>query len=328
MTRIFEIDDLRELAAYLLESPDTEKVRASLFAELLGYVRYRNADEWNRAVRLCEALAIVGWGDREPLEAIRDCWVNGNPETFFVNRRGEPRFRSAVWSKRKEGLAIDPGLSSFYASPDVALPESDPSSEEAADAMRERKLCSQRNWIPKNPICIARGLANCYDNSRAVIESMESDLSAALNLRMRPERYGPAINRIVLNCSFSFYDNAHCKTNYVIADEALKLRQKDFYPALLGMFSEQEIADNGYYLRNRFSYGPFRSDTGTVRVGIVFEKEFGEQSPRRQKEVLGEYFVHAVRQVEKRLRGKVDYDFGTMIADLSAILKEWCEMPL
>lgn len=323
-SRIYEIDDLRQLREYLTAFSDCGQVRTCLFAEFLKYCRYRNAAEWNRAVRLCECLAIVGWGSHEPLEAVRGTYFNGNPNTFFINRNAETRFLDAVWSKRKEGLAIDFGSSSFLGSPDAPLVKN-PVSGDAIGEIQPAKLNSQRNWIPKNPICITRGLANCYENSRALIESLEKELKPALNQRMRPESYGHAINRIILNCSFSFYDNYHCKTNYIIADEALGLKQKDFYSALLGMFSQKEIEDNGYYLRNRFAYGPFRFDTGIMRIGIVLEKEFSELPPLGQKRVLSEYFLHAVGQCAKRLSKKMDYDFGLMTVDFSDILKAWCE---
>lgn len=153
----------------------------------------------------------------------------------------------------------------------------------------------------QNPICLTRGISNCYENSKPVIESLEKELKPELNHRMRPELYGDAVNEIILNCSFSFYDHYHCKTNYIIADESLKLKQKDFYPALLNMFTEKEIEDNGYYLRNRFSYGPFKPGTGRIRAGIVFEKAFSELPRQKQKQLLCTYFIHAVQQITSRL---------------------------
>lgn len=324
MDKIYQIDDLQLLQDYLLRFPDIDRLRACLLSEFFNYASYRNVTEWNMAVRLCECLAVVGWGAHEPLEAVRGVCYNGNPNTFFVNRYRKPRFFDAAWSKRKEGLAIDYSQSFLYGSGDNDSPET-AVQDKTIGAPQDIKLGCQRNWIAKNPICLTRGIANCYDTSRDVIESMEKWLNPELDRRMRPELYGNALNRIILNCSFSFYDNDHCKTNYIIADDSLKLKKKDFYSVLLGMFSEKEINDNGYYLRNRFSYGPFRPDTGTVRVAIVFEKEFSRLPPLRQKQVMSEYFIQAVGQCAKRLMKKVDYDFGLMQSDLSAILREWFE---
>lgn len=321
---IYEIEELPQLREYLSGFPDSEALRAELFSEFLAYSSYRNAAEWNKAVRLCECLAIVGWGDKEALEAVKGSYFNGSPNTYFINRDSVPRFTDAVWSKRKDGLAIDFSDTKWHPGPDC--PQSrEMASENIFGETVDEPLKSQRNWIPKNPVLITRGLANCYENSRAVIESMEKDLKPELNRRMRPELYGNAIDRIVLHCSFSFYDNYHCKTNYIIADESLKLKEKDFYPALLAMFSEKEIEDNGYYMRNRFSYGPFRASTGTTRIVIVFEREFSELPHKEQRQILSRYFLHAVNQCAKRIGRKIEYDFELMISDFSAILRRWCD---
>ena len=58
---------------------------------------------------------------------------------------------------------------------------------------------------------------------------------------MRPELYGQAVNKIILKCSFSYYDHVCCKCNYVIADEKLKLRQKELYPKLLTMLPNKRL---------------------------------------------------------------------------------------
>lgn len=322
MNRIFDISGLDDLREFLHSQPDADVLRERLYGLFLEYSCYSNAAEWNAAVRICEALAIMGWGDHEPLEARKGRWFNGNPETCFINRDGKVRFLEAVWSKRKDGLAIDYDMSFVHGDRERAY---DPPvrCKGGTGAPQDVKLCSQRNWIAKNPIRIVRGLANCYDSSKPVVESMDRVLTPMLNRKMRPELYGASIDAIVLNVSFSFYDNYHCKTNYIIADETLGLRQRDFYPKLLEMYTEKEIDDNGYYLRNRFTYGPFRKDTGSVRVNIVLEREFSQLSVRDQKRLLGEYLLHAVEQVARRLGRKICYDFQLMISDFRAVLNVW-----
>lgn len=322
MNKIFEISGLEELREYLSGKPDKEALREQLYTGFLRYSQYRNAAEWNAAVRICEALAIIGWGIHESLEAIRGVWFNGNPETFFLNRDAKSRFLTAVWSKRKDGFAIDFSQSSFYGTSEKPLAEPIRMSGQTGES-QDIPLCSQRNWIPKNPIRIIRGISNCYENSRPLVECIENNLLPKLNRGMRPELYGTAIDTIILNISFSFYDNYHCKTNYIIADEALKLKQKDFYPKLLEMYSEKEIEDNGYYLRNRFTYGPFRTDTGTTRVNIVLEKEFSQLSVQSQRQLLSEYLIRAVEQVAMRLERKISYDFKLMISDFKSVLDSW-----
>ena len=75
---------IESLQAYLTSQRNTVKVRRALLDELAKVVEYDDAHEWATAVRTCEALAIVGWRDRERVDAISrfngDCW-----ETYFVN---------------------------------------------------------------------------------------------------------------------------------------------------------------------------------------------------------------------------------------------------
>ena len=98
--KIFEIEDLKELEEFLQSQSEIEQLRERLFAEFLKYADYKNAGEWNKAVRLCESLAIIGWGNHEPVEALRGQFFNGNPATCFQNKFGETRFVDAIWSKR------------------------------------------------------------------------------------------------------------------------------------------------------------------------------------------------------------------------------------
>lgn len=63
MNRIFETESLDELRKHLLQQSDTERLREQLYAEFLKHSQYSNASEWNTAVRICEALAIIGWGE-------------------------------------------------------------------------------------------------------------------------------------------------------------------------------------------------------------------------------------------------------------------------
>lgn len=60
MNRIFEIEELNELEVFLKSQNDIDKLRDSLFAEFLKYADYKNVEEWNNAVRVCESLAIIG----------------------------------------------------------------------------------------------------------------------------------------------------------------------------------------------------------------------------------------------------------------------------
>src|SRR5580765_3492783 len=96
---------IESLQACLTSRRNTVKVRRALLDELAKVIEYNEALEWAAAVRICEALAIVGWGDRERVDAVSgfngDCW-----ETYFVNGTDELRFRQGRWSKRKAGWVL------------------------------------------------------------------------------------------------------------------------------------------------------------------------------------------------------------------------------
>ena len=118
MEKIFEIEDLKELEEFLQSQSEIELLRERLFAGFLKYADYKNAEEWNKAVRLCESLTIIGWGNHEPVEALRGQFFNGNPATCFQNKFGETRFVDAIWSKRANGLTMEQGRTSYCFSPD------------------------------------------------------------------------------------------------------------------------------------------------------------------------------------------------------------------
>lgn len=325
MTEIYNIDNLEELKLFLENQSNTDRLREELFADFLRYADYKNVSEWNKAVKLCESLAIIGWGKHEPLEAIRGMFFNGNPETSFRNKFGECRFVEAIWSKRTAGFTMEQDRTSYYFSPDQEdEKQTKPWQYEVKEDIQDLKIDSQRNWIPKNPIRLVRGISNCYENSKTVIESIENDLQKELNLNMQPEKYGNAINQIYIHHSHSYYDNNSCKTNHIIADEKLQLKKKDFYPHLLKMFPADEIEKNGYYLRNRFEFGPFKSNTGRVKIDIHFEKQFSELSYQEQKEKFSEHVSTALNTIVGKLKKKkLAYNFDLMFEDFSKLINEW-----
>jgi len=323
MEEIYQIETLDELEKFLIQQ-ETERIRESLYTEFLKYSNYKNVTEWNKAVKLCESLAIIDWGEKEPLEAVKGVFFNGNPQTTFYNKNRQPRFVSAIWSVRSSGLTMEQGRTDYHESPDVTSKETVLWDYTTTEEIENLKLESQRNWIPKNPILIAQTIGNCYENSKALIDNIKNELQPKLDSEMQIAKYGKAINRIVFVLSMSYYDNDSCKTNYIIADENLKLKQKDFYPELLKKFSKKEIEDNGYYLRNRYEYGNFQSNTGSIKTEIKLEKEFSEMTLENQKAKLTEYILIAlVTVIDKLKKKKISYDFDLMLEDFQKIVSDW-----
>lgn len=315
LKQIFELDSISELTDYLLNADDIESLRRYLLSEFLTYANYSTPQEWNRAVRLCECLAIISWGNQEPVEAHVGKYFNGYPNTFFVTADNQVRYLDAVWQQKDGGIIIDR---------DHSFLKGVQGQEIKAIVCDKVKLNSQRNWIAKPPVMIMRTLDNCYPGSREVVDSFNNTLNPLLFKQMPGERYGSAVNRIYINCAMSFYDNEHCKTNYVIADENLRLRKSDYYPTLLKLYSESEIEEEGLYLRSRYEIGPLRKDSGKINVKIVFEKEFSTLPEKEQKLRMSEYFVTSIMRIARRY-GKLDYKWDLLIEDLKRTLELWAE---
>ncbi len=90
------------------------------------------------------------------------------------------------------------------------------------------------------------------------------------------------------------------------------------------MFSQDEINENGYNLKNRFEIKPFRSKTGKQNMYIYLEKEFSELSYLEQKEQISKYIAEVLeRAISKLKKKKLDYDFDLMFNDFEAIINEW-----
>ena len=315
VSQIFGLDSLAELSDFLLNIEDQEALCKYLHSEFMAHVNYTTPQEWNRAVRLCECLAIIGWGESEAVEAHVGKYFNGYPNTFFATADNKVRYLDAVWQQKDGGTAIDRDRSFFNGVQGHEI---------KAVVCEKVKLNSQRNWIAKPPVMITRTLDNCYPGSRKVVDSLDKELNPLLFKQMPGDRYGSAINRIYIICSMSFYDNEHCKTNYVIADEDLRLRKSDYYPTLLKLYSEAEIEEEGLYLRPRYEIGPLRKDTGKINIKIVLEKEFSTLSEKEQKLRMSEYFVTSIMRIAKRY-GKLDYKWELLIEDFRRALELWTE---
>jgi hypothetical protein len=213
LKQIARKSSIESLQAYLISRGSAVKVRRSLLDELAKVIEYDDANEWAAAVRICEALAIVGWGDRERVDAISrfngDCW-----ETYFVNGGDEFRFREGRWTKRKAGWVLfNP---EYHASPD--FPDIPSKSWEGCahrdySAVACRKLASQRNCQKQMPFVM--GLCGDFGPVSRCVDSLKSELTAQLMRSMRPAEYGDALDR--------FYVTLHCPHPGATSSRGLKI---------------------------------------------------------------------------------------------------------
>lgn len=323
MNKIYQLENLEEIANYLSKFKENE-IRNLLFTDFINYSNYKNAEEWNKAVRVCECLAIIGWGNHEPVQATRGKFFNGNPETRFYNKFSEARFVNAIWSKRKEGFTMEQGRTSYHQSPDLPKEKTLLHDHPVQEDIQDIKLNTQRNWISFNPILIKRTISNCYESSKAMIQEVEKDLMPTLNQQMRPEIYGTTIKRISLICCYSYNDGKYNKTNYIITPTLLKLKSSALSKELLKTYSKEEISKNGYFLRNRFEIGNFKSTTGSMDIRIHFEKEFSQLSLAEQKTTFSKHLTMALTMaIEKLNKKKLNYNFELMFSDFQKILVKW-----
>lgn len=214
---IFEIDSLDELTGYLKALP-AGKTRRQLKKLFFENVRYQNLSQWNRTVRLCEALTIVGWGDLEPVQAIHTKFDNGCPWTKLRNRYWDYRYIDAWWSKRKDGVMMTDRRIEDHGSDDLPArlcrKPFVPTFEKEHGTFK-----SQRNWISRSPICVWRTLTMCYESSAVLMDSAKK-LDAKLHSEMRPEVYGQEIDQLRFYYHLSYGEPDYASANnFVIQDD-------------------------------------------------------------------------------------------------------------
>lgn len=190
---IASFESIDELEMWLKSQP-LESLRKSLLTMFDSVIEYETADQWNEAVKLCEALAIVGWGKREAVDAISrfngDCW-----ETKFITDREENRFRFGRWSKKKAGWGLwNP---EYFFSPDFPLKEHISWKQHSGKdfpLVQCEKLNSQRNYRQQMPIVM--GQIGGSDNTSNYVSEMKLELTEHLYNHLIPIKYGKAVENI------------------------------------------------------------------------------------------------------------------------------------
>lgn len=190
------IDDL----ASFLDSQSTDLARTELLAEFDALVDYEDADQWAAVVRICEALAIVGWGHREHVDAISryngDCW-----ETYFITEEAEYRFRFGRWLKRKSGWVLrNP---EFHASPDLPnrlAVDWKQNADKDFPVIDRDSLPTQRNYRRQMPIVM--GIYGGTNATSHAVASLRTEFRKHLLATMTPSLYGDALEK--------FYFTLHC----------------------------------------------------------------------------------------------------------------------
>lgn len=244
---ITSLESIEDLETWI-NSQSKESLQQTLLRMFDDVLEYKDANEWNEAVKLCEALAIVGWGKRETVDAISryngDCW-----ETKFITNKGENRYLFGRWSKKKKGW--DLWNPEYFYSPDfVNKPSVNWQDYENNDLplVQCEKLYSQRNYRRQMPIIMGQiGGTDRVSNS---VTKMKFELTEHLYSNLRPSKYGKAVEKIFITL--------YCPSLSGSSESGLKIgafntKQKALYSKLyfddkFGNLSHQEQRD--YFTNN------------------------------------------------------------------------------
>lgn len=308
---ILKSETLEQLKQRLLQAGH-EAIRPELLREFFSLVEYRNARQWNRLVRVCEALAIVGWGECEPVEASADKWIDGQYFTKLSNAQFEERYLCAGWRRAGDSFLVDGGGCCYHASKDRSerskmdwkqcldnLPPAD------LKNYGVRVLERQRNPLPKNPIRISRYISNQYPTFDPLTKEINR-LRKELDRRLRPAAYGENFGYLGIACSFSF------KLSDYFHDES------DVPPG----FKER------YWIRPRVKIGRLSKCKGELRLVAQrhFPAAFAELPFTQQKQQFSDDLLEIIDAFAVRLRAKkIAYDMDMLRNDVVKILKKWVD---
>lgn len=150
--QLHHFETIEEMEIWLNQS-ESSFLRAYLLKQFDKLKYYETANQWNDVVKVCEALAILGWGNSERVDAIcsrRDQWRS----TTFKSLNNDDCYRSANWLPRKAGRYIT-NYSDYYG----------PSHQQRncykyVDVKEAQIVCtpvekilSQRNYLVKKQFC-------------------------------------------------------------------------------------------------------------------------------------------------------------------------------
>lgn len=207
ISTLHRFETIEEMTDWLSQS-DSQFLRAYLFKEFDKVKYYDTADQWNDAVRICEALAIIGWGERMRVDATRsrrDQWRT----TSFRTAKNDICYREANWLPRKAGRYICNRTD--YHGP------SNPDRErfDYVDTREEDIICTpvedilwQRNYLVQMPIRFGH-IMHTTSDAAWLIEDYMDQLTQVLEECLDPVPYAHVIEKLEINVSVGWAKNAY-----------------------------------------------------------------------------------------------------------------------
>lgn len=287
MNEIYNIETIKELSAYLSKQ-DKETARNWLLNQFDKLCHYSNIKEWNQLVRVCEALRIIGWGDREPLEANAARWINGSYYTSLMNRYFEIKDEQS-WRRLKDSYVLENSKDTTY----YAIP----------------KLHTQQNLLPKSPIRWQKS-GNYQQSVRPLYESLDTLKDLVIH-HLQPEEYGDSFSFIGISMCFSHHDDENETVRYEY------FHSENEVPAGY---------ESRYYIRPKYKWGRLVNQDGTyhIKVERYFSRSFGELPLPEQKKIIISDFLYYLQYVSDKLQSKkVEYKHSLLRRDLEKVLMIW-----
>ena len=292
MIEIYNIENLKELSVYLSKQ-EQEKARNWLFSKFDKLYHYSNIKEWNELVRVCEALKIIGWEDREPLEAIVQRWINGSFHTSLMNQYFEIKDEQ-VWNFFKDSYVLENGNDKNY--------------------YPNYKFQSQRNLLPKSPIRWQKS-GNYQKSVQPLYENLDS-LKDLLVHELRPEKYGDSFSYLGISMFFSHHDDEN---------ESVRYEYFHYQNEIPNGFNCK------YYIHPKYKWGRLVKQNGVyhIKVERYFTRKFGELPLLEQKKIIRSDFLYYIQYISDKLqKKKIEYDCKLLKNDLELILMKWIDLPI
>ena len=287
MNEIYQLDTIEEIEKFVNQQNVTG-LRNALFEELDRIIDYKNIAEWNKIVRIFEALAIIGWGEREPLEAFANKWINGAFYTVIQNKHFEKHSEKG-WSRKGTSFVLEDG--------------------EDNTVYEETKLRSQRNRLPKSPVRWQK--SGNYQKSAKAFRLELDNLKNLVIKQLNPEAYGKDFSYLGIHFNFSYHD-----------DDEPTVRSEYFHTEN----DVPENYEGKYYIRPKFKIGRLSNKDGKPRLVVwrYFTRKFGELSLAEQKEIVGNDMLELIDILATKLKKKkIDYKTDLLKADMKNVLQKW-----
>ncbi|GHT78547.1 hypothetical protein FACS189464_2180 [Bacteroidia bacterium] len=282
--QIYQMEELSQLEEFV-KTLDENLLRENLVKEYFRLTEYRDANEWNRLVRICEVFSIIGWGNLERVDAkcvkALNQWL-----TELTNKQKETRFLQGHWVKRKNGYVLFNPC--YFYSPD--RPEKASIDWESYPKQAEIEcdvpyLAKQRNKQKVNPI----SFGGIFVSGSKVKSNMLFPLLRALRIlfdnNLKPDLYGEGLNSIDIR--------------YLTVEE----KSED---------------------KTHFECGIYYPKNSTYRCDIFFGNDYASFSEQERKEQIKQLVFEVLQDVKARItKRKLNYNIDLLTKDAAIEIEKW-----